>query len=55
MKLCRGSGVLKKIDGKWKIAHYVLSIAIPNENVSEVIELKAASDSLLTKKLKERF
>ena len=55
MKLCRGSGVLKKIDGQWKIAHYVLSIAIPNETVSKVIELKAESDSLLTQKLKERF
>lgn len=55
MKLCRGSGVLKKVDGEWKIAHYVLSIAIPNENVAEVIKLKAEADSLLTKKLKERF
>ncbi|QWX83886.1 nuclear transport factor 2 family protein [Cellulophaga sp. HaHaR_3_176] len=52
MKLCRGSGVLKKIDGEWKIAHYVLSIAIPNEKVSEVTALKKKKDSLLTLKLK---
>jgi hypothetical protein len=26
MKICRGSGVLVKIDGKWKIKHYVLSM-----------------------------
>jgi ketosteroid isomerase-like protein len=52
MKLCRGSGVLQKIDGKWKIAHYVLSIAVPNENVEALIALKKDSDSVLTRKLK---
>jgi hypothetical protein len=31
MKICRGSGVLVKIDGKWKIKHYVLSMTIPNK------------------------
>lgn len=54
MKLCRGSGVLKKVDGQWKIAHYVLSIAVPNENVSELVQLKKISDSLLTQKLKNK-
>lgn len=53
MKLCRGSGVLKKVNGVWKLAHYVLSIAIPNENVSEVIHLKKEKDSLLMIKLRE--
>ncbi len=53
MKLCRGSGVLKKEDGQWKIAHYVLSIAVPNENVAELITLKKENDSLLTIKLKK--
>ena len=52
MKLCRGSGILKLEDNQWKVAHYVLSIAIPNENVSEVVKLKANFDSLYTKKLK---
>ena len=51
MKLCRGSGLLKLENGKWKIAHYVLSITIPNENVTEVVKLKADFDSLYTKKL----
>lgn len=55
MKLCRGSGVLKKINGKWKIAHYVLSIAVPNDNVAALIALKKDSDSLLTKKLKAQY
>jgi len=53
MKLCRGSGVLKKVNGEWKIAHYVLSIAIPNEYVTEVVALKKAKDSTLTAHLKE--
>ena len=51
MKLCRGSGILKLENGKWKIAHYVLSITIPNENVTEVVKLKTDFDSLYTKKL----
>ena len=51
MKLCRGSGLLKLENGKWKIAHYVLSITIPNENVTEVVKLKTDFDSLYTKKL----
>jgi len=51
MKLCRGSGILKKIKGEWKIAHYVLSIVVPNENVSALIKLKNKTDSLLLKKL----
>jgi len=51
MKLCRGSGILKLENNKWKVAHYVLSIVIPNENVSEVVKLKADFDSLYAKKL----
>lgn len=53
MKICRGSGVLKKINGKWKIAHYVLSIAIPNENTDAVVKLKAAFDDQLLLQLKK--
>ena len=52
MKLCRGSGVLQKVNGTWKIAHYVLSITVPNKNVAELISIKKESDSILTKKLK---
>lgn len=54
MKLCRGSGVLKKIDGDWKIAHYVLSITVPNERVTELIDLKKEKDSVLTIRLKKK-
>ena len=52
MKLCRGSGVLRFENNQWKIAHYVLSITIPNENVKAVIELKKEFDDGLTKTLK---
>jgi ketosteroid isomerase-like protein len=52
MKICRGSGVLQKTEAGWKIAHYVLSIAVPNDKVDELILLKKESDSLLTQKLK---
>lgn len=52
MGLCRGSGVLKPEGNNWKIAHYVLSITIPNENVGEVIDVKQVSDSLLKARLK---
>jgi len=54
MKICRGSGVLKKIGGHWKVAHYVLSIAIPNEYVTEVVEIKREHDSLLTSHLQKK-
>ncbi len=35
----RGTGVLTRIDGEWKIAHYAMSFLIFNENWTEVIEL----------------
>lgn len=54
MEICRGSGVLKKVKGKWKISHYVLSIAIPNDNVSKVVELKKDKDLELKKQLKQK-
>jgi ketosteroid isomerase-like protein len=51
MQLCRGSGVLKKVNGQWKIAHYVLSITIPNEEIDPVIALKKERDSTYAKGL----
>ena len=47
MGICRGSGVLKKTEDGWKIAHYVLSITIPNENVEEATALKKPFDQKL--------
>ena len=54
MKICRGSGVLKKINGNWKIAHYVLSMTIPNENTDEVVKIKSKFDDALIQKLKNQ-
>jgi len=54
MKICRGSGILKKENGQWRIAHYVLSIAIPNDNVDEVTRLKTRFDDAIIQKLKAK-
>lgn len=40
MKICRGSGILEKIDGEWKIRQYVLSMTVPNDVASDVIRAK---------------
>lgn len=34
---CRGSGVLRKVDGAWRIALYDLSIPIPNPLTKELV------------------
>lgn len=47
MQLCRGSGVLVKEGETWKISHYVLSLAIPNDAIEGVIELKQENDSIV--------
>ncbi|MDX1544218.1 MAG: nuclear transport factor 2 family protein [Christiangramia sp.] len=52
MGICRGSGVMAKENGKWKVQHYVLSIAIPNENVDEITLLKKEFDEELISKLR---
>jgi hypothetical protein len=53
MGTCRGSGVLEKKQGQWKIKHYVLSIEIPNSDVQSVISVKKKSDSIFLSTLKE--
>jgi len=55
MKLCRGSGVVKKIGDKWKVAHYVLSIAVPNENVKALVAIKKDRDSVLLQQFKSKL
>ena len=53
MKICRGSGVLTKVNNSWKIKHYVLSMTIPNDNTNEVIKIKAPIEDALISKLKK--
>lgn len=43
---CRGSGVLEKIDGTWKLQQYHLTIPIPNELAKELVaRIRAAKDA----------
>jgi hypothetical protein len=37
MGQCRGSGVLRLIDGSWKISQYNLSIPVPNDLAKDVV------------------
>ncbi|WP_395056916.1 nuclear transport factor 2 family protein [Flavobacterium sp.] len=53
MKICRGSGVLEKIKGEWKIKHYVLSMTIPNDSTNEVIKIKEIIENPIIDKLKK--
>lgn len=41
MDECRGSGVLVKVDGKWKITHYNLTVLIENEKMKAFLQLRA--------------
>jgi len=52
MKICRGSGVLEKTGGKWKIKQYVLSMTIPNDVSNEVIKIKSPIEDALISELK---
>ena len=49
MKICRGSGVVEKINGAWKVKQYVLSMTVPNDVVDKVVAEKSAmEDDILT-------
>lgn len=52
MNLCRGSGVLKKVGGQWKITHYVLSMTVPNDVMDKVLPIKAPIENAYLKTLK---
>ncbi len=54
MKICRGSGVLEKTGGKWKIKQYVLSMTIPNEVSDEVTKTKTPIEDKLIEDLKNK-
>ncbi len=36
---CRGSGVLQLVDGRWKIAQYNLTLTVPNDVASKVVDV----------------
>ena len=54
MKICRGSGVLVKIDNQWKIKHYVLSMTIPNSTSRDVIKIKESIEGALIEDLQKK-
>jgi len=54
MKICRGSGVVEKINGQWKVRQYVLSMTVPNEIVDKVVPEKAPIEDILIQKLKTK-
>ncbi len=51
MKICRGSGVLVKLDEGWKIQQYILSTTVPNKLLDSVIKIKAHEEDSIINKL----
>ena len=43
---CRGTGVVELIDGEWKIAHYALTMLVPNDIAAEVGAQTQRSDGV---------
>jgi len=52
MGTCRGSGVLEKSKGQWKLKHYVLSLTIPNDDIKAVKAITHYNDSIVQDKFK---
>lgn len=40
MEGCRGSGILEKKKGEWRLVYYNLTVLIENEKIKEFIELR---------------
>ena len=43
---CRGTGVVELVDGGWKIAHYALTMLVPNDIAAEVGAQTQRADGL---------
>lgn len=54
MKICRGSGILKKQNGQWKIVHYVLSMTVPNDVIDPVIKAKAPIEDAYMESIRKK-
>lgn len=52
MKICRGSGVVVKKDGIWKVQQYVLSMTIPNSQIDPVLKIKGPEEDSIINVLK---
>lgn len=53
MGICRGSGVLIQENDNWKIKHYVLSLAIPNETITAIININDSINKKIVSKFKK--
>lgn len=45
--MLRGSGILIKKENDWKIKHYVLSLPVPNEKYSDVLNVINSNEDIL--------
>lgn len=54
MKICRGSGVVVKQNGQWKVQQYVLSTTVPNTVLDSVIKLKTVEEDSIMSVLSSR-
>ena len=43
---CRGTGVVEWVEGEWKIAHYALTMLVPNAIAAEVGSQTIEADKL---------
>lgn len=50
MGVCRGSGVLELTSEGWKIKHYHLAVAVPNDHVDEYLKIATPSSKMKKKK-----
>ena len=46
---CRGTGVIELVDGEWKIAHYALTMLVPNDIAAEVGAQTQRADGIYQK------
>ena len=46
---CRGTGVVELVDGEWKIAHYTLTMLVPNDIAAEVGAQTQRADGIYQK------
>ena len=55
MKICRGSGVLVKQGSDWKVQQYILSAMVPNDDLDEVIKIKAHVEDSIIRQLLTKY
>ena len=48
---CRGTGVVRLVDGDWKIAHYALTMLVPNSIAANVGEQTKAIEKTAQRKM----